>query len=466
MYEYGGEDLDKYFFQAFSSSSKPATLGDVWSQAMDQFVVNKVIPLAQYYYAFIHIHKVTLFGDPSLRLGGIPYVLATFSKLQTAYSVLFHTTSTITNCQYQDLAQKLVFTVQGPEGTTGGFINMTIPKDLLVPIDRNAVLFDGATIPYEISMNLTHTFIYFKFPHSSHQIVILGDNTPPTTQLTIEPPKYDTLNQTYVTKNTQFELTANDFGSGVNETAYRLTNLTPTPSYDTGWIFYNAPFTLTSLSDGAYNLAYNSTDNAGNVESTNTAAIVVDNTPSSTSLAFGSPQYQTSKSTFITHYTPITLLANDGSGSGVATSFIRIWNGTYSSGWQTYSTPFSLASIADGNYTVSYFSVDNVGNKETEHAINITLFSWTYVFTDSYGRGTMLRISTQYKLFDLTVPGKDFGTKIDPHMLILKTNVIQFFSDKSLSLSVAADGKTGVCLAVALDKQTCKIYLLITKCAH
>lgn len=66
--EYGGQDLDKYFFEAYSVGWKPPKLGYMWYYALRQWMDN--VDLWSYY-AYIHMHKVMLFGDPSLRVGGI-----------------------------------------------------------------------------------------------------------------------------------------------------------------------------------------------------------------------------------------------------------------------------------------------------------------------------------------------------------------------------------------------------------
>ncbi len=67
-HEYGGEDIDKYFFEAYRNSYKPPTLGYLWKYALDSWLKN--VDLTDHF-AFIHMHKVMLFGDPSLRVGGI-----------------------------------------------------------------------------------------------------------------------------------------------------------------------------------------------------------------------------------------------------------------------------------------------------------------------------------------------------------------------------------------------------------
>lgn len=59
--------LAPYFFEDFNSGNR--TLGILWRNAMDEFATD-VETIAQTYYAFFHLHKVQLFGDPSLTVGG------------------------------------------------------------------------------------------------------------------------------------------------------------------------------------------------------------------------------------------------------------------------------------------------------------------------------------------------------------------------------------------------------------
>lgn len=102
------------------------------------------------------------------------------------------------------------------------------------------------------------------------------DNIPPTTTLEIGEPKYvDPMDNVYVSSATPFTLTAEDNpgGTGVALTAYRIHNAT----YDSDWLTYTEPFYLIGLSNGAYQIDYNSTDNAGNVEETNIVAVILRN---------------------------------------------------------------------------------------------------------------------------------------------------------------------------------------------
>ena len=105
----------------------------------------------------------------------------------------------------------------------------------------------------------------------------LKDTIPPTTVLTIGEPKYvDPTGKIYVSSATLFTLTAEDNlgGTGVASTAYNIRNAT----YDSGWIDYSAPFRLPLwLENGVYTIAYNSTDNMGNMEEENIVTIVLRN---------------------------------------------------------------------------------------------------------------------------------------------------------------------------------------------
>ncbi len=59
--------LSPYFFQDYYNGNR--TLGILWENAMATFVAD-VENIAMNNYAFLHIHKMQLFGDPSLTVGG------------------------------------------------------------------------------------------------------------------------------------------------------------------------------------------------------------------------------------------------------------------------------------------------------------------------------------------------------------------------------------------------------------
>jgi len=287
------------------------------------------------------------------------------------------------------------------------------------------------------------------------------DNIPPTTTLEIGEPKYvDPMDKIYVTSATPFTLTAEDNpgGMGVASTFYRVYNST----YDTGWLEYSAPFYLTGLSDGEYSIGYYSVDNIGNTEPTNTATAILDNSPPTTTLTIGEPKY-ISDTTYVTPDTPFTLEATD-TESGIYSTAYRIYSATYDSGWQTYTAPFKLTSLTDGTYTIEYNSTDNVKNTETTHAISVTLFSWNYIYQDTYGRGTTLKINTAHKFFQFITPDKDYGIRKATYMRLCGRAIIIQHCDNELRLiTISVDTKIDFCYAMAWDTQTRKCYLLIDK---
>jgi hypothetical protein len=97
-------------------------------------------------------------------------------------------------------------------------------------------------------------------------------NVHPTTLIDIGEPKI-VNGITYVSPSTPLDFMASDkpFGSGLTSTAYRIYNAT----FDTGWTTYTKPIYLLGLCEGTYQIDYNSTDCAGNIEPTNTATITL-----------------------------------------------------------------------------------------------------------------------------------------------------------------------------------------------
>jgi hypothetical protein len=293
---------------------------------------------------------------------------------------------------------------------------------------------------------------------SAYEVTVPLDNTPPTTTLTIGEPKYVT-DIAYVTLKTPFRLEANDYaGLGVNSTAYRTHNAT----YDSGWLAYMEPFCLAALSDGAHIVEFNSTDIAGNVEPTNTATVIIDNTPPTTTITIGEPKYISDK-TYVTPDTPFILEATD-TGSGVCSTAYRICDATHDSGWQTYTASFKLTSLTDGTYTIEYNSTDNVKNIETTHAFNVTLFSWNFIFEDTLGRGTTLKVNTEYGLLQFVAPDVNYGLRNATHMFT-HGNVIRInhYDGQLRIIAVAVGGKLDVCIASAYDRGTDNRYLLVDK---
>jgi len=186
--------------------------------------------------------------------------------------------------------------------------------------------------------------------------------------------------------------------------------------------------------------------------------------PPTTTLTIGEPKYVTDI-LYVTPDTPFNLTATDNpGGTGVALTVYRIRNATFDSGWLPYTEPFRLKGLVDGIYFIDYNSTDNANNIEPTNTISVTLFSWNYIFTDSYGRETILKINTEHKFFQFITPDKDYGIREATCMRVCRRSIIIYHRDDELRLiTLAVDTKLDFCIAIAWDRQTRTRYFLIDR---
>ncbi|MBC7080830.1 MAG: right-handed parallel beta-helix repeat-containing protein [Thermoplasmatales archaeon] len=202
--------------------------------------------------------------------------------------------------------------------------------------------------PFTITTEGMHTIYYYSIDNlgnteTEKSIVVYVDDTPPETTLTIGEPSYEDY---WITSSTPITLSATDEGSGVYITYYKID--------DGDWTEYVEPFTITG--EGEHTIYYYSIDNLGNIETEKSKVVNVDDTPPETTLTIGEPSYE---DYWITSSTPITLSATD-EGSGVYITYYKIDDGD----WTEYVEPFTIT--GEGEHTIYYYSIDNLGNIETE----------------------------------------------------------------------------------------------------
>ena len=178
------------------------------------------------------------------------------------------------------------------------------------------------------------------------------DITPPTTTAVLS----GTVgtNNWYVSPvSVTLSATDNTGGSGVQSTTYSLDGGPQTT--------YSTPFTVTG--DSNHTLTFNSTDNAGNVESPNTLHIAIDTTPPVTT---DTPSGTTGNNGWYVSPVSVTLSATDDL-SGVAATSYSLDGDSHT----TYSTPFTIT--GDGNHTLTFNSTDNAGNQEVSNTRHIAI---------------------------------------------------------------------------------------------
>jgi hypothetical protein len=88
---------------------------------------------------------------------------------QTVLSV--NTNSTLTGFVFDSNNSKLCFTLSGESGTAG-YVNVNIPKSLIVDASKFAVYLDGAEVEYSLESQGESWILSFTYHHSSHQVTI------------------------------------------------------------------------------------------------------------------------------------------------------------------------------------------------------------------------------------------------------------------------------------------------------
>jgi hypothetical protein len=88
-------------------------------------------------------------------------------------TVVIFSNSTVSQFVFDHLSAQISFTVSGGTGTVG-YCNVTIPKALLGG-GPWIIKIDDAPAPGLIQAdNATHSFLYFTYTHSAHQVTIQG----------------------------------------------------------------------------------------------------------------------------------------------------------------------------------------------------------------------------------------------------------------------------------------------------
>lgn len=102
---------------------------------------------------------------------------------------------------------------------------------------------------------------------------------------------------------------------------------------------------------------------------------IIDITPPTTTLEIGEPKYvDPTDSIYVSSATPFTLTAEDNlGGTGVASTFCRVYNSSYDTSWLEYSAPFYLTGLSDGGYSIDYYSTDNIGSTEPTNTTTVIL---------------------------------------------------------------------------------------------
>lgn len=250
----------------------------------------------------------------------------------------------------------------GTAGTNGWYTTVVVvtlaADDALSGVGTTGYRVDSGdwqsyAAPFTIDVDGTHTVDFNSTDVAGHaeatvSVVVKVDTLAPVTAADLS----GTPIGGWYTAAVTVTLTPSDATSGVASTEYQLDSTT--------WTAYTAPVAVSA--EGAHTFAYRSTDNAGNVEPTNSATINVDMSGPSTMIALSGTS---GANGWYTTTVIVTLSSTDG-GSGVSSTWYRVDGGTlteYSSG----------VPLTDGTHTVEYNATDALNNAESVKSATVKI---------------------------------------------------------------------------------------------
>jgi len=183
-------------------------------------------------------------------------------------------------------------------------------------------------------------------PRESVEFPVYADGLPPNTQVLLEnAPKYTFRGRDFYGKGLTITAITEDQLSGVSGT-YQSIN-------GTDYELYQVPFLLED--NLLYTLRFYGTDRVGNAETPKTLEFTVDLAAPITTLSLEGDRMKD-----ILSPRASILLTSEDSSAGVAKILYSINGGD----WKTYSQPIGLQTLAEGDYELSYYAIDNVKNQE------------------------------------------------------------------------------------------------------
>ncbi|WP_162555602.1 OmpL47-type beta-barrel domain-containing protein [Reichenbachiella versicolor] len=186
-------------------------------------------------------------------------------------------------------------------------------------------------------------------PHQEVALPIYADGTAPISKATFQNAiRYTNNGIEYLGKGIRIALSGADNQSGLKEIYYA--------KGQNDFELYTDTIDFVDAS-GSSSLKFFAVDNVGNKEKENQVNLVLDYAPPKTTLSYLGPQIN---NTF-TFKSKFKFEATD-SLSGVSSIFYKFDSGDY----QIYTRNIEIDQLSDGYHQITYYSVDNVNNREEE----------------------------------------------------------------------------------------------------
>jgi hypothetical protein len=230
-------------------------------------------------------------------------------------------------------------------------------------------------------------------------VEVFLDQTPPSTETELPKDNFKSQVQTFVPLRAPVKLLANDNLSGIGSTEY---------SWDgQNFLPYTRPIVLEKT--GRQTLYYRSSDRVGNVEPVHMAELFVDGTPPESSIKLNGTKKLMSINgkTYINDSVSFIVESKDD-----LSSVAQVWV-TLDGKEQPYTKPIYF--LKEGAHTVSYYAVDNVGNKEALKNLDVFVVT-TPPMTTATPSGTFGNtggINYARKDFELKLSAKESVAGLD-----------------------------------------------------
>ncbi|MBD3206839.1 hypothetical protein GF319_10935 [Candidatus Bathyarchaeota archaeon] len=340
-------------------------LGEAWKDVDEHMVVN--FPLDSNWEYCRRWLFMNLFGDPSLRIGGL------LDKTSPTTSIEVGEFNYVEgNITYVKTPVEFTVTSEDSdfERALYKMYPSTDPHNLWLE-GTSFTLYADADVEYTVEVMGEDTSGNREYPHNIELVTV--DNTPGTTTVSIGSPKVEQYGGVTVTSETLFTLTQTDSGSGPNIIYYSIWDVPPGDrDRDTAPIVpdqeYTTPFTI-SEPDKRYYLDYRSYDNVHNLENTTTVEILLDNSITYAELKNGDPNYLKGTEFWVTSETPFIVESFDLPAGVETIEYTLTKIGTsYNSVPVTYNGSFTLPKNNNDNevhWLIEVEVIDKVGNTKT-----------------------------------------------------------------------------------------------------
>ena len=207
---------------------------------------------------------------------------------------------------------------------------------------------------------------------------IYSDSKSPVTKFSFDNKKYykkDTVY--YFSKKLEVKFTAYEATSGLEATYYSINGL--------AYKKLTSPIELNE--EKLYKIKFYSVDNVGNVEQPKSINIKIDLTNPTTKLTVNPDLYND----ILSPRSKISLEAND-ENSKIKKTVFAINGGTF----YNYHKPIIISGLKEGEHTIVYYSVDNVGNTETKKEYKFYLDKTPPIIVDELIGNTFIANGREY----------------------------------------------------------------------